>query len=353
MSEGYGAPGLEPGGHDAAGLGGGEDVGSGAPDPGMPEPGTPPAPETLPPEMSSLPPADLGSVSPEMQQVEAEVIAEERALEQEISQQYPVDPQSPPTGGDPAHPAHATTPDPSTAPVDLTMDSSGRPEQGTAPTDHVIGDPNADASQWSFQGANGYCGPNSISMLLESATGQHLTEQQVASWAISNDEMTRLPPQDDSPPGEPSLHYGMLPSQAADALNAIGGQYGISAHLEQGNLGDLETSLKDGHEVMIELDDQRIWHQPGVADTNEANHFVVVTGIDPSTGTVFLNDPGNPDGKEESIPLKEFESAWSISDNAMIVTSTSGSSGGGVDSTAAEQPGPILLPVVLSRDQLT
>jgi hypothetical protein len=307
--------------------------------------------------MSSLPPVDTGSLPPDLQSMEAAVMSEEQELQQELAQEYGIEANPSPTGDDPAQPAHATTPDPSTAPADMTMDSAGQAEHGTAPTDHVIGDPTADASQWSFQGANGYCGPNSISMMLEATTGEHLTEQQVASWAISNDEMTKLPAQDD-PAGEPSLHYGMLPQQATDALNALGSEHGISAKLESGNLGDLESSLKDGKEVMIELDDQRIWHQPGVADTDQANHFVVVTGIDPSTGTVFLNDPGNPDGKEESIPLKEFESSWSTSDNAMIVTSTSGSSGdgssgSGIDEATAARPGPILLPVVLRRDQLS
>jgi hypothetical protein len=346
MSEHDGAPGYEPGG--------GQDIGLGAPEPGT----APPAPGTIPPEMSSLPPVDIGSPPPDMQQMEAQVMAEEYALEQEVAHEYGIDPTSPPTGGDPAHPPqpeHHPKADPST-PSDMTLNSSGQPVAGTAPTDHVIGDPTADASQWTFQGANGYCGPNSISMMLQATTGQHLTEQQIATWAISNDEMTKLPPQDDSPAGVPSLHYGMLPSQAADAMNALGSQYGISAKLESGNIGDLEGSLRSGHEVMIELDDQRIWHQPGVTDTNEANHFVVVTGIDPSTGTVFLNDPGDPDGKEESIPLKEFESSWSTSNNAMIVTSTKGSSGGdssgeGIDEEA-ETPGPILLPVVLNRGQL-
>ena len=120
----------------------------------------------------------------------------------------------------------------------------------------MIGNPTEDASQWTFQGANGYCGPNSISMMIEAATGHHMTEQQVAQWAISNHEMTHLPKSMD-PAGEPSLHYGMLPDQAANALNALGSQYGITAEIKSGNMNDLEGYLKQGREVMIELDDQR------------------------------------------------------------------------------------------------
>jgi predicted double-glycine peptidase len=286
-----------------------------------------------------------------MEQLEEQVIAEEYAIEQQIEQQYPVEPATPTTTQE--HHQHA---DPSTAPMDVTMDKSGQPEEGVAPTDHVIGNPDADSDQWTFQGANGYCGPNSISMLVEAATGQHVSEQEVASWAISNDEMTRLPPQDD-PSGIPSLHYGMLPQQAVDTLNAVGNDHGFSATLQQGDIHDLENTLKNGGEIMVEVDDQRLWHEPGQPDSGQANHFVVVTGIDPSTGTVFLNDPGSPYGKEESIPLSEFKSAWSTSDNAMIVTQStdvegSGGSGGGIDTAAESSPGPVLLPITLEGDRL-
>jgi predicted double-glycine peptidase len=119
-----------------------------------------------------------------------------------------------------------------------------------------------------------------------------------------------------------------------------------------GSLSDLEGYLAQGREVMIELDDQRIWHQPGTPDSGAANHYVVVTGVDPSTNTVFINDPGTPDGREESIPLSDFESAWSTSNDVMIVTTTTSTdasdaaSGGGLKQAS---PGPVLLPILLDR----
>jgi len=330
----------------------------------------PPEAASVPPEPGS--PADIGSPQAEMTAEEAEIEQEMMAVEQEIESEYGIEPATPTTQPEPT--AHETSAETSTpAPTDMSYDGSGDPERGTAPTSDVIGDPNADASQWSFQGANGYCGPNSISMLVEAATGHHLTEQQIAGWAIDHDEMTHLTPAEDSPAGVPSIHYGMLPEQAVATINEMGGEYGISAKIEEGNMSDLEGYLKGGREVMIELDDQRIWHQAGVKDTDEANHYVVVTGFDPSTDTVFINDPGAPDGKEESLPLSEFESAWSTSDNVMIVTSTSGSpaepssptttstpsppstpstgspSGSAVDE-AGSIPGPVLLPITMSSD---
>jgi hypothetical protein len=50
-------------------------------------------------------------------------------------------------------------------------------------------------------------------------------------------------------------------------------------------------------------------------------------------------------GKEEAVPLSEFQSAWSTSNDVMIVTSqTEKSSSGGAD---AVRPGPVLLPIRL------
>jgi hypothetical protein len=351
--------------------------------------GTPPAPTSMPPEPVSMPP-EPGTMSQEYAELEREVQAEELALAHELGIEPGVDPTIPPEPS-PPDPGHSAHPDPSSvppdAPTNATYGEDGQAQQGVAPTSHVIGDPEHDAGQWTFQGANGYCGPNSLSMLIESATGHKVSEGDVADWAIQNDEMTRLPAAMDSP-GMPSLHYGMLPEQAAATLNALGSQYGISANYEQGNMGDLEGALKNGHEVMIELDDQKIWHQAGVQDSDQPNHFVVVTGVDPSTNTVFLNDPGTPDGREESVPLSDFEAAWKTSDNAMITVdtdpghtggnpappSTGGSSakmaeeregitiddggavhagaGGGTDyHDMASWTGPILLPIVMSASR--
>jgi hypothetical protein len=228
--------------------------------------------------------------------------------------------------------------------VDLTMNAQGEPEQGPAPSNQTIGDPNQDASQWSFQGANGYCGPNSVTMMLEATTGLHLNEQQVVDWAVQNGEMTRMPAADD-PSTLPSIHYGMTAEEAAAAINHWGEQYGVTAEAQYGNMSDLEGYLKQGREVMIFIDAQRIWHESGQSDPGSPDHYVVVTGFDPSTDTVYINDPGLPYGKEEAIPLSEFESAWSTSQDTMIVTETS--KGGGAGGDAESTPGPVLLPITL------
>jgi len=227
----------------------------------------------------------------------------------------------------------------------VTIDDAGQPTQGPAPSPTVIGNPTADEGQWSYQGADGYCGPDSISMMIMAATGVHLTEQQIETWASQHGEMGPLAP---TTPDLPSIGVGMNPAEAAATINHFGGQYGIRAEvIENGNLTDLEGYLAQGREVMIAIDATRIWHDG--PDAGQPNHFVVVTGFDPTTDTVYINDPGEPDGKAEAIPLSEFESAWETSGDVMIVTEPTGESGGGAaaESGAAAAPGPVLLPIAI------
>jgi Peptidase_C39 like family len=221
--------------------------------------------------------------------------------------------------------------------VDLEFNAQGQVEQGPAPTRAVIGDPNQDASQWSNQGADGYCGPNSISMMLAAAAGVHISEQQVVDWATAHHDMSPL---GDDSPAIPSIHVGMDAAEAAAAINALGAQYGVTAEVKYGNMNELEAYLKQGREVMVGVDAQQLWHEPGQPDSDVANHWVVVTGFDPTTDTVYINDSGAIYGKEEAVPLKEFESTWGTSNDVMIVTQTA--KGGG-----EAAPGPVLLPVAL------
>ena len=78
-----------------------------------------------------------------------------------------------------------------------------------------------------------------------------------------------------------------------------------------------------------------------------------MTGFDPTTDTVYINDPGVPDGKAEAIPLSEFESAWETSGDVMIVTEPTGEAGerGGGGGGGAEPgrgaAGPVLLPIAI------
>src|SRR3984957_5013167 len=126
---------------------------------------------------------------------------------------------------------------------------------------------------------------------------------------------------------------GMTPQGAVQLLD----QNGISSHLEQGNISELEQALSQGKDIIVGIDayDLPAWQQDG-APTNapqEANHGVMVTGIDETAGVVYINDTGIPGGAEEAVPIKDFLEAWQTSQNAMIVTD-------GVHTDATPSPAP-------------
>jgi uncharacterized protein YvpB len=223
--------------------------------------------------------------------------------------------------------------------ANVTYSDAGTPTQGLAPTSAVIGNPTADESQWTYQGADGYCGPDSISMMLMAATGEHVSEQQIETWAAQHGDVGPIAP---TTPDLPTLGVGMNAPEAAAAISHFGAAYGVKAEvIEGGTVGDLEGYLAQGREVMIGIDATRIWHDG--SDAGQPNHFVVVTGFDPTTDTVYINDPGVPDGKAEAIPLSEFESAWETSGDVMIVTEPTGEADAG-GAAAEAAAGPVLLP---------
>jgi hypothetical protein len=50
---------------------------------------------------------------------------------------------------------------------------------------------------------------------------------------------------------------------------------------------------------------------------------VVVTGIDSATGMVHLNDSGIDNGRDEQVPVAEFEQSWAASHNFTVITTQS------------------------------
>ncbi|MGH3636198.1 MAG: hypothetical protein ACRDTS_19345, partial [Mycobacterium sp.] len=52
----------------------------------------------------------------------------------------------------------------------------------------------------------------------------------------------------------------------------------------------------------------------------QADHAVVVTGVDTGNNIVHLNDSGIPTGRDEQIPMDTFTQAWATGDNLLIVT---------------------------------
>jgi hypothetical protein len=92
----------------------------------------------------------------------------------------------------------------------------------------------------------------------------------------------------------------------------------IKADNIQTNIDELKNDLAERRRVIVILNAETIWNRPG--NRNAANHFVVVTGIDPREGVVHLNDSGIMIGRDERVPIATFEQAWAPNHNSAIVT---------------------------------
>lgn len=195
--------------------------------------------------------------------------------------------------------------------ADFAHDSAGPASLGAAATGPGdIGNPNEYEHYWFFQGKDGYCGPSSITQVIEAQTGH-----QIHSYTDVVNEMHRLHiPFDGS---------GMAVQDIPSVLDA----FGIHSHLEtpsspQAGLQQLASYLQGGRSVILSVNASPIWYGSDTAYNpgGAPDHALVVTAIDPGHGTVTLSDPGSPDGNEETVPLSTFMDAWDASHDQMIVT---------------------------------
>lgn len=87
---------------------------------------------------------------------------------------------------------------------------------------------------------------------------------------------------------------------------------------------DLTRALAQGHKVIIGVDSGELWHD-GAGEMFEdflmeqADHALIVAGIDVSSNEVILTDPGS--GAEGArYPMDKFLDAWHDSGNFMVET---------------------------------
>jgi hypothetical protein len=120
--------------------------------------------------------------------------------------------------------------------------------------------------------------------------------------------------------GQLLAHYG-INARWTDATDDA--PEGIPATMES-----LEQLLGGGHQVIVSLNAEMIWHQPIEAKNERGNpaadHGVVVTGVDTAKGVVHLNDSGNPHGRDEQIPMALFVKSWATGHNFMAFTTGMG-----------------------------
>jgi len=180
------------------------------------------------------------------------------------------------------------------------------------PLAKVHGTPEEDAKFWHHQGSDFTCAVVSQEYILESFTGQDLSEEDLTAEAIIKGYCL---------PG-----VGSYPEYVGSLLE----DYGIKVFRSIGNtIDDLKNNLASGKKVIVSLDANEIWDPTGLHQLMDlffmpqANHAVMVTGYDDISQEVILNDPGHPDGAGMRIPLSVFENAWEDSGRFMVHTLSS------------------------------
>ena len=201
---------------------------------------------------------------------------------------------------------------------DEVPDSSHLPYEHFDPTTEtyeIIGDPATDLTAWHQQVHSDTCAIVSQEFIIESLTGEHVSEDSLMHEAIDHGWYT---------PGG-----GTPTDQVGDLLE----DHGIHVEREYGaTLSDMADKLSHHQKVIVAVNGEDIWYHgtdsdplasyPGIPGQS-ADHAVEVIGMDDANPThplVILNDPGTSDGRGIKIPADVFEQAWSSSDHFMMNT---------------------------------
>ena len=170
----------------------------------------------------------------------------------------------------------------------------------------MYGDPVAAAHYWRQQHSPD-CGEMAVADVVGQITGYEPTEQRITELAEGTRSAAR-----------PGPILNLAAGTDIRDLPVLLAHYQIKADNIQTDIDELKNDLAERHRVIVILNAETIWNRPG--DRNAANHFVVVTGIDPSAGVVHLNDSGITSGRDEQVPVATFERAWAPNHNSAIVT---------------------------------
>ncbi len=178
----------------------------------------------------------------------------------------------------------------------------------------VYGDPAAAAPYWAAQSLEDNCGAMSVADIVGQLTGERPTEAQILMVA----EQT---PSEMNPgtmiykPNTGGISVGDLPT--------LFKHYGITAvnsdtsGPEATGLNALEQYLGAGRKVIAFVNYAIV--EDSSDQRTAADHFVVVTGVDPNKNVVHLNDPA-ADEANTTIAVPAFMKAWDTSNDAIIVT---------------------------------
>jgi len=177
------------------------------------------------------------------------------------------------------------------------------------PDGQMYGNPGAAAPYWRYQHQQD-CGLMAVADVVGQLTGREPTQVGVELRGMFTKSETHR--------GSIYLFDGTSPQDLVVLL----GKYGIQSDLTNGNTMEaLEQDLAGGHKVIAAINAETIWnYPPGKGQRTQADHAVVVTGVDTRADIVHLNDSGTPTGRDEQIPLATFTQAWATGNDMLIVT---------------------------------
>jgi hypothetical protein len=177
------------------------------------------------------------------------------------------------------------------------------------PNGQMYGDPGAAAPYWRFQHQED-CGLMAVADVVGQVTGREPSQVGIELRGATT---------------KSQAHRGRIyrfDGTSVEDLVVLLQKYGIQSQLTTGNsMGALEQDLAAGRKVIAALNAETIWNYPrGQGNRTEADHAVVVTGVDTRTDIVHLNDSGTPNGRDEQIPMATFAQAWATGNDLLIVT---------------------------------
>jgi Peptidase_C39 like family len=181
------------------------------------------------------------------------------------------------------------------------------------PNGQMYGNPAAAAPYWRYQHGED-CGLMAAADVVGQLTGKEPSEVAVVLRGVFT---------------KSEVHHGGIyrfDGTSPEDLVVLLQKYDIQSDLTTGNtMQTLEQDLAGGHKVIAGLNAETIWnYPPGQGQRTNADHAVVVTGVDTRSDIVHLNDSGTPNGRDEQIPMDTFTQAWATGNNLLIVTRQTG-----------------------------
>lgn len=176
-----------------------------------------------------------------------------------------------------------------------------------------IGTPIHDASFWSPQAGDNSCAVVTQKNILESLTGEQISEEGMCSIAIEKGVYDPIM-------GTPVEHMStLLEEKGLNCVNEAGAEF-----------SQIENALKEGKKVIVGLDASEITTPlrdlatGSPVEQPNMGHCVQITGIDysdPLETKVIIADPGIPDGAMAVVSKQDFLNSWNDFGNRMTKVS--------------------------------